>query len=277
MRSPAKSRVGALAIARKSPARGKSSSRKGQHLEERAGDSALVDGAGAVAVDLDLGLLEVLVQKAGVRRSGGVEDGDALGGRCLERCDHVADDTANLVVGIRGVDDLGGRWDLGALVGVDPEPVEGLLDGGVSPTYRGQASDDGHLRVGSECGGEADFGLGEVLREIEDEGAKLCGRRGLVRDESGSAVEELGRVVVLGPDACGRGPVETDEIASRVGDVPDRVKSGGGQVTELEVCLGDGANSGRVVGDRGEDARVVGERGAPSGCDDRSGRRPARS
>ena len=58
----------------------RSRARQVEQPEDGAGDSALVDGAGARPVDGDACRAEVLVQQAGVRVLGGVEDDHAVGG-----------------------------------------------------------------------------------------------------------------------------------------------------------------------------------------------------
>jgi hypothetical protein len=179
-----------------------------EHTEERATDRPLVDRAIAGAVDGDARGRQVLVEESRVRVGARVEDRDPMRWRRPQRLDDIAYDAAHFVVGVRGMHDLVGDRRLWSLVSVEPDPPKRAAYDPVRSGHAGECGDHRQVATGGERLGEPCLGLGQFLRQVQDQMPGVVSRRCVGIDEFGRAIQQIGAVVPGRAELAGDSPMQ---------------------------------------------------------------------
>jgi hypothetical protein len=77
--------------------------------------------------------------------------------------------------------------------------------------------------------------LGQLLREIEDEGTELAGNVRLCRQARGRGPEEVGLVVPVSGESSGDVTVQAHQVRAERGGVGDLLERRAGEVAKLAV------------------------------------------
>ena len=225
---------------------------QGEQAQDGAAVRGLDGGPDAAAEEGDVGATEVLVQQPRVGVGARVQDGDAMALVDREVVDDAADDGADLVVGVGGVQDPRGGGD-GLVVGVEVVS-EGSRDGeraGIGVVVAGEAEQDVEVGRAAQCPEECELGWVEVLGQEEDEPSAVVLLVGGVAEEVRLVV---GRRLKVGDERAVQGDGAGDDLVVAEG-VDRRVRVR----LECAVCLGDGAHGADVLGNRSEGPGVLAE------------------
>ena len=207
-----------------------------------------------------------------------VEDADPVRWDGLEVGEQLADDAADLVVGVGGVEDprSGGLGVFGKLGDVG-QPIEGGQRRPVGPRQAGATGDHREVRQLPQHRDEVLLRDGEVLGEIQDDRAELGAGPRVVDEVVGGPPQEILLVVEPVLDPALHAAVETHDVRRQPGTGGDLRELSLVQSSQLAVDAEQGGHRRLVLTDLSEHAGIIGQGAAPGGGQDRSGRGPPRT